>query len=356
MAAWRSGPGVCAVAGKGLVARWRLLAALFGAALAAGCATQELPGKPLDRDGIIALNADAAPAQYRLTLGDRISVKFSYNKELNEDVTVRQDGRISLQGVAEVLAAGSTPEELSRELTRAYSQAFGIQAQGALAASSVDASSPSPPAYVMGIGERISIKSFYHDKLNEDVIIRPDGYVSMQLLGDVKAAGITPSQLAAVINGRLKTLIEAPDIAVIVREFRRPELSVIVRESAAQRIFVGGEVRQAGTQSLTTSLGLMAATLQAGGALESARLEQVVLLRKNQATREPAIYSIDLRSILRGESPDITLKPLDIVFVPKTVAAETAAALRQNIYNMLPSQFVFSLGYQINPTVDVQSK
>jgi protein involved in polysaccharide export with SLBB domain len=311
---------------------------LLTLALLTGCASHQPMGRLLDREGIIALNGSAADAPFRLTPGDRVAVKFFYNKELNEEVTIRPDGKISLQLVDEVMAAGRTPEELGRLLTLAYAKAFGTNSD----------------RYLLGIGERVSIKSFYHDKLNEDVVIRPDGKISMQLAGEVQAAGVSPNQLAATIAERLRSFLDAPDVSVIVRDFRRPELSVIVRESAAQRIFVGGEVKQSGVLLLHGGLGLLAATVQAGGVLDSARLEDVVLLRHDSAS-EPTIYSINLKSILQGETMDLALRPMDVVYVPKSAAADAAATIRQRIYNLLPSQFMFSMGYQLNPQVQIKT-
>lgn len=309
----------------------RILAPLLAAAVVAGCAALEPAGTVLDGEAIAAMNGQSPDGRYVLAAGDRIAVRFHYNQELDEEVGIRPDGRISLPIVGEVMAAGRTPQELGRELTDAYGRSFGAAGD----------------RYVLGIGEKISIKSFYHDKLNEDVVIRPDGRISMQLVGEVQAAGVTPDQLVAAITQRLKKYVDSPEVAVIVRSVRRPDLSVVVRESASQRVFVGGEVRQAGVQALHGRLGLLAATLQAGGLMETARADGVVLLR-HTGSGEPAIYSVNLNRILEGGTPDIVLRPLDVVYVPRSAGAETAAALRQNIYNLLPTQFQAVLGYQYN--------
>lgn len=303
----------------------------------------------LDRETILALNSSAAARPpYRLTAGDRIAIRFFYNKDLNDEVTIRPDGRISLQLIDEILVAGQTPTELSRALTEAYARSLGIPAARVGAPESYNPSD----TYVLSVGERLSIKSFYHDRLNEDVTIRPDGRISMQLAGELQAAGVTPAQLTSAIIERLKKFIATPDISVIVREFRRPELSVIVRESAGQRIYVGGEVKQPSVIPMPDRLGLMAATMQAGGMLDTARAENVVLLR-HDGTAEPQVYAVNLRAILDGQTPDVALRPLDVVFIPKSELAELGVNLRQ-IYALLPPNFVFSLGYQINPQVQVR--
>ena len=313
-------------------ASWgRRIAPWLAAAALAGCATLEPAATSLDGEAIVALNSRAADERYVLTPGDRIAVRFHHNSELDEEVTIRPDGRISLPMVEEVKAAGRTPKELALALTEAYARGFGTESG----------------RYLLSIGERISIKSFYHDKLNEDVVIRPDGKISMQLVGEIQAAGVTPDQLVAAITERLKKYLDAPEVAVIVRTVRRPDLSVLVRESASQRVFIGGEVRQAGVLTLHGRLGLLNATLQAGGLLETARVENVMLLR-HVGEREPAVYAINLKGILEGATPDVSLRPMDVVYVPKSAAAETAAALRQNIYNMLPTQFQTVLGYYVN--------
>lgn len=301
------------------------------------CASTEPIGQPLTRTDIVDLNKPNENQAYRLAPGDRIAIKFYYNKELNEELIIRPDGSISLQLVGDVTATGQTPNELSATLTKLYAAKLGTGSEN----------------YRFGIGDRLSIKSFYHDKLNEEALVRPDGKISLQLIGDVAAAGLTPDQLRDILVEKFSRYLDAPDISVIVREFRRPDLTVIVRESMEQRIFVGGEVKQAGVQPLHGRLGLLGATMQAGGTLDSARLNNIVLLRRTK-DNEAKMYSVNLRQILSGDTPDIQLKPFDVVYVPKSASSEAATALRQTIYNLLPNQFIFSLGYAINPQVEVK--
>src|SRR5665811_308373 len=72
----------------------------------------------------VSADAQKAPPpaeEYRIQAGDQLDIKFFYNKDLNEQVTVRPDGRISLQLVRSIVAAGLTPEQLTDQLTKAYS-------------------------------------------------------------------------------------------------------------------------------------------------------------------------------------------------------------------------------------------
>jgi polysaccharide biosynthesis/export protein len=309
----------------------------LAAALLTACAS-EPKGPVLDREAIVALNGSAS-APYRLMAGDRIAVRFVYNETLDDEVTIPPDGRLSLRLVGEVQAAGLTPPELGRTLTQAYAASLGTESD----------------RYVLGIGERLSIKSYYYERLNEDVVVRPDGKISLQLIDEIQAAGLTPSQLRSAINKRFAQYLDVPDVSVIVRDFKRPEVTVSLREASGQRVYIGGEVRQPGVLPLQTGATLLAAALHAGGPLKSARLDNVALLR-HETQQAPALYFINLRAILQGQTPDVALRPLDVIYVPQTGAAETATFLTQNIYNLIPPQFLFTLGYELNNDVSIKTR
>ena len=93
--------------------------------------------------------------------------------------------------------------------------------------------------YQIQIGDALDIKFFYHPELNESVMVRPDGRISLQLVHEVQASGLTPEQLRQNLRKKYEPQISQPEIAVIVRSF------------TAQKVYVDGEVAKPGLVPLT---------------------------------------------------------------------------------------------------------
>jgi protein involved in polysaccharide export with SLBB domain len=172
----------------------------------------------------------------------------------------------------------------------------------------------------------VSIKFYYNPELNEDLTIRPDGKVTMQLIGEVAAAGLSPAQLA----GQLTKLY--------ARELTAPNVNVIVRRFGKERVYVSGEVGKQGTVSLTHGMTLYQAIQRAGGLLDTARRSQVILIRR-QPDGHPAGAAVDVRPVESGEAPDldVALQPLDMVFVPKSEIANINVFVDQYVRKNLPN-------------------
>lgn len=166
---------------------------------------------------------------------------------------------------------------------------------------------PAAPAYTIGAGDTLTIKFYYNPELNEDVLVRPDGKISLQLIGEVTAAGQAPAALAGELTKKY------------ARELAAPNVSVIVRSSGGGQVFVSGEVGKQGAVPLSQGLTLYQAIQQAGGLLTTAHRKQIILIRR-QTDGQPAGAAIDIRPIESGEQPedDVPLRPLDMVFVPRS--------------------------------------
>ena len=198
--------------------------------------------------------------------------------------------------------------------------------------------------YVLGIGDLIEVKFFYNEKLNDEVTIRPDGKISLQLIGDVKAAGLTPAQLRSQLTRKYSKFLELPEVTVAVKDF------------TSQKIYIGGEVARPKLIPLRGMLRTLDALIEAGGPLHTAKLHNVILIRYN-GTQKPDAYSLDLGRVISGEIPDVILKPYDIIYLPKTTIAKVNLFVDQYIYRVLPIQKVlFSFPYHLNPEVEVEQK
>jgi protein involved in polysaccharide export with SLBB domain len=201
------------------------------------------------------------------------------------------------------------------------------------------ASAPLPPVqpYRLKNGDSIGVKFYQNDTLNEDVVIRPDGMISLQLIGDVKAAGLTPDELVDEIRQHYAS------------ELSNPRISVIVRGLGTYRIYVGGEVGAQGTLDLSGNVTLYQAIQQAGGLLLSAHRKQIVLIR-GVHEGHPVGHTVDIRPIQSGERPeeDVLLEPYDIVFVPKSKIQHVNDFVQQYIRDALPinpQAFIFRAGF-----------
>lgn len=184
-----------------------------------------------------------------------------------------------------------------------------------------------PDAYLLQPGDVLTIKFYNSPDLNEDVIVRPDGDVSLQLLGDVRAAGRRPQAFATYLS------------TAYARELTSPKVAVIVRQLGSNRVHVGGEVAKPGVFPLNNGLTVWQAIHEAGSFLETAHRKQVVLIRR-QPDGTPTGYIIDTRPIASGDFPgqDVLLQPFDIVYVPRSKIANVNLFVKQYIRDVLPIQ------------------
>jgi protein involved in polysaccharide export with SLBB domain len=181
------------------------------------------------------------------------------------------------------------------------------------------------PEYRLQAGDVLEIKHFYTPELNETLPVRPDGRISLPIVGEVEAAGQTPAGLRDILAERYARTLRDREVAVVVKEF------------AGRRIYVGGEVNIPGVIRPPGTVTALQAILEAGGVKNSAKLETVVILR-NQGTTEPLFMTVDLRDGLRGRASrnDVVLLPSDIVFVPKTRVARLAELVDIYLKQLIP--------------------
>lgn len=234
---------------------------------------------------------------------------------------------------------------------------FALQAAGCAAGSAAAGTvQPVPVArqvapeakdldYQMQPGDILDIKFYYNSDLNEQVTIRPDGKITLQLVDQIRAAGLTTDQLKDELTEKYS------------KKVRHPEIAVIVKQCANQKVFVGGEVNSPGLITFTGNLTAIQAIFQAGGFKNTAEISSVVILRDNPGDK-PIFMTRDLRGDLAGKGTrnDLLLKPYDIVFLPKTLIAKLNLFVDQYIEKLFPvsKSFGFNYVYSLNPTVTVQ--
>jgi protein involved in polysaccharide export with SLBB domain len=195
------------------------------------------------------------------------------------------------------------------------------------------AATPNPAPYVINAGDQLDIKFFYNPELNESVVVRPDGKISLQLIDEIQASGLQPAELDQILTD------------LYSRQLRKPVLTVIVRSFSGQRVYVGGEVNRQGLITLQPGLTALQAVFQSGGFRETAQPAETLIIRKGSGAK-PVPLRIDLSEVMAASDPnaDFQLQPDDIVFVPKSAIAEANKFVRQYIEELFLFRGV-SLGF-----------
>ena len=196
--------------------------------------------------------------------------------------------------------------------------------------------------YRLQVGDEVSIKSYYDPQLNQEILVRTDGRVSLLLMGDVLVAGMTPAELDTIITNRYSKVIDSP------------EVTVIVKKSAGLSVYLGGEVKSPSMQKLDGPLTVLQSITLAGGVLPTANMNQVLLLRR-QKNGNFNVYRMDLNKVLKNESADVFLQRQDVVYVPKTAIADIGIFVDQYINKIIPDAVVLSYGWikNKNPSVEL---
>jgi polysaccharide export outer membrane protein len=164
-------------------------------------------------------------------------------------------------------------------------------------------------AYRIGVDDRVQVSVWRNPELSVIVPVRPDGMISVPIIGDVQAGGRTPTEVAEIITKRLSTYIREPSVAVILTDLRAHEYLTRVR--------VTGAVRAPRTLTHRQGMTVLDAVLEAGGLNEFASPNRTKLYRRFNDKVE--VYDIDLGDILTKGKLDsnLPLRPGDVLTVPE---------------------------------------
>jgi polysaccharide export outer membrane protein len=157
--------------------------------------------------------------------------------------------------------------------------------------------------YVIGADDTLHISVWKEPDLTETLPVRPDGKISMPLLNDIPAAGLTPLQLQGSITEKLKKYIADPRVTVVVTAMN------------SRRIFVTGEVTHTGPMPLLPHMTMLQALSQAGFT-QFANLKAIYLLRTENGRQQKLPFNY--KEVVKGNRPEqnIVLKPGDTLVVP----------------------------------------
>jgi len=198
----------------------------------------------------------------------------------------------------------------------------------------LEASSEPIAGVRLGPGDSIEVKFFYNPELNDTHTVRPDGKITLQLVGDVMVRGKTPEELRDDLIKRYTP------------ELRTPEITVIVRSLSDRRVYVGGEVNKPGMIAMAGQLTALEAIMEAGGfKMETAKVKSVVVIRHKDGKYVGSL--LNFRETLAGkEDQPFFLNPRDIVYVPQTTIVKLDQWMEQYIYKVVPvSRGAFAIYY-----------
>ncbi|MCS6803975.1 MAG: polysaccharide biosynthesis/export family protein [Acidobacteriota bacterium] len=172
--------------------------------------------------------------------------------------------------------------------------------------------------YQLHQGDKLEVKFFYQPELNQETIVKPDGMISLPLIGDVRAEGLTVSELEQKLTERYAKELIDPLISVTLKEFVKP------------RIFIGGYVVKPGAYELRDGDMLAQAVLLAGGFTPQAHRKQVIHLRPI-GEGQMRVTVVDMTKVY-SKRPDpflnLTLRDGDLIYVPQSKLSRINDALR----------------------------
>jgi polysaccharide biosynthesis/export protein len=157
--------------------------------------------------------------------------------------------------------------------------------------------------YRLAIGDKLRIEVYKDPQISQSLEIRPDGRITLPLIGDVPAAGATPRELTTTLTDRLREYMTNPVVTVIVSEATPP------------MIYVMGEVNSPGGQTVRGPVTVLQALAMAGGFREFANTRRIRILRKNADGTIDTIPFDYRQAVNRADRP-MMLEPGDTVIVP----------------------------------------
>jgi polysaccharide export outer membrane protein len=160
------------------------------------------------------------------------------------------------------------------------------------------------PGFIIGSDDVLGVNFWRDQEMSGDVTVRPDGMITLPLIRDIKAAGLTPDQLADRIQEAAREFIADASVTVVVRQLN------------SRRVFITGEVTRPGAYALTSAMTVMQLIAVAGGLTEFAESKDISIMRVEggQAKTLPFNY----KDVARGKKKEqnVQLKPGDTVVVP----------------------------------------
>lgn len=160
-----------------------------------------------------------------------------------------------------------------------------------------------PKNFVIGVGDVLGVKFWRDERMSGDVVVRPDGKISLPLLNDIDAARYTPEQLAGVLAKAAEKFVAEPDVTVVVKEIH------------SRKVFLVGEVATPGMTTLSGDMNVLQLIAIGGGLHEYADKSNIVIIRNENGQEKRLKFNYN--DVIKGKNTkqNILLQPGDTVVV-----------------------------------------
>jgi polysaccharide export outer membrane protein len=177
--------------------------------------------------------------------------------------------------------------------------------EASIAQSPSTAIKPHDASYIIGNSDVLAITVWKEPDVSRSIPVRPDGKISLPLVGEIQAAGRTPLQLEEEIAAKLQTYINKPDVTVIVQEINSEKFNIL------------GRVVKPGSYPLSGATTVLDAIALAGGFQDFAKQKGIYILRTNPAAGQSRM-AFNYKDVIKGKHPEqnIKLEPRDTIVVP----------------------------------------
>jgi len=196
---------------------------------------------------------------------------------------------------------------------------------------------PTPgPDYRLQLGDTLKVSFLFQPENDIDLVVRPDGRISLAAAGEIEAVGKTEQELEEIIRERASA------------HMRDPKVTVTVTKIGTQNIYVGGEVVRPGVVSLVPGMTPLQAVMEQGGFQPTAKRDSVVLILPT-ADGKFAASRINLEQVLTdGVAERVRLRPNAVIFVPKTWVAHADDVVDLWVRGLIPALPRVGVGYSLN--------
>ena len=158
------------------------------------------------------------------------------------------------------------------------------------------------PSYIVGIADALVISVWKEPDFSGPVVVRPDGIITVPVIGDIHVAGLTTLQVQDILTEKLKSVVTEPQVTVIVRDIR------------SRKVYLVGKVGRPGGVMLTGHETVLQVLADAGGPSQFAKSQKMYVLR-TVGTHQKRI-PFNYKKVLSGAEPDLELDVGDVIVVP----------------------------------------
>jgi len=243
--------------------------------------------------------------------------------------------QFAVLAMAFMLGCANTSTDTSRVASHPVSKA-GLSPEQCVETAMARSADGGESGYVIQEGDLLAVHFYLSPEFDDEVTVRPDGKISLRLVGDIMAKGQTPATLAARLDEAYS------------RELRSPDATVHVKSTPSRQVYVDGEVTHPGAFPLEPEMSAQQAVALAGGVTPEAAPANALLIRRDLCGSASGI-PFNLEKARQPNSrveEDVAMLPGDIVYVPRSAIANVDRFVKQYIRDVLPIQPYLSFPIQ----------